>query len=249
LQLSSNLRGGVPRWWLVKRDIYPSWFYRRTNDPSQRLRKALIRLAFSKGLPMAWSTIDDKSKLVSICGMYCGKLGIDTQRFTPRGAKPKPVRTEPFSLFHANFWRDIDDMDRQDLRPVPVEVQRYRVPMDQRESFVPRCEKKNHIMFRIEDESKFKLPIEEAARQRIVDSQPGMYYKIHVASTSGFYTGTTLGEMFPTASRHEREVADRHWASANPFVCDCQFGSPPPEFLGESELTEEELLLIAQFSD
>jgi hypothetical protein len=103
---------------------------------------------------------------------------------------------------------------------------------------VRNCGKCNTPRYRLEDESRFRLPLLAETRMRKILSQPTQYLKVHAAATSGFYDYHGLSRIFPESSHHERCVAESHWKDCHPYVCDCHFGPPAGTFCLSHDTTD-----------
>jgi len=242
--------GMPPKWLLAKLDVWPSWFYSKSND----IRKDVILViwaAYSKygiRLFIPWSLLnEDLSISINeiLRGLYIRAGG----RKSPPKEKGKsvPQRTSNplpeagYTGFkyvpkdraqHANRYAPIGSPEWVKLRTefwetkIRFPSQSNRMYIPKRFDHMPMCMVCGTPKYRLEDESMFKLPIDEGARQAAIDRQPSLYYKIHAAANSGWYTGVDLGRMFPTASPHERRFADARYGEAHPLRCDCDFGEP-----------------------
>jgi len=121
-------------------------------------------------------------------------------------------------------------------RLASVEVDQFA---DSDSGLCPKC---GTPMYRLLDESKLSLPIENwnnalKRRMGIVDVPYRVvllssYERTQEVVRSGLYGRSQLGDLLLT--EHELEVAQHHFLEARPLRCDCDFGSEP-------EYTEEDL--------
>jgi len=208
---------------------WESWFYRKSPNVKfdhDLQAKSVIRLAHwlhVEGVefkPISWfdAYYDTRTccrYLLKLAGYYC-------KPSLPKGKAVVPKRTTPRIRDTARALAHVPrpKPPSRGLRKLKEPPQVYS-PKDYETT--PDC-KKCGPTFRLEDESKFRLPIEESVRLARIHAQPTMYYKIHCAATSGFYTGPELKELFPSASPHEMDMSDAFWFACHPPFCDCYFG-------------------------
>jgi len=249
------------RGWLVQHKVWPEWFHQRwgldsRNDDYRATIRVLWYLETEFLVKFKWDYFKLKKGLQPFVIRVLARIGIhckwDRRRVVPA---PVPVNSrERRRIRRSNaFGHELSDVVRRTTEI--SQDRRYLIP--QRRQGPPEdplpdvssidivkestpCTVCGGVFFRVEDESKFKLPIDPVARMLAIQRAPSEYYRIHAAATSGWYLPAELRTMFPNATLHDCDVAQASWELAHPYRCDCDFGEP---------LDPLELEILAMYGD
>jgi len=244
--LSRTRSDKVTRRFLRRNRIWTSWFHARrrfwTGD-DDCVRISAIRVAFayklhtSISLNPRWELLTDIRAychyLLRVLGFSWGKRPQQKERLkrSPRrgGPRLRSIRRVADRVFHSDQHESAMQADVKfqgkmmsmyAKRPDHITNWRYLRGAEH----TPTCRFCGEVQFRLEMESRFRLPIDETARRSALRREQNVYVRHHLAATSGFYTGVELQSLYSAVNVHEMYVADAHWRRAHPFVCGCYFG-------------------------
>jgi hypothetical protein len=245
-KLSRSRSDKVTRRFLQRNRVWISWFHQRrrfwTGD-DDCVRISAIRVAFayklhtSISLNPRWELLADIDKycryLLRVLGFSWGKRPQQKERKkrSPRrgGPRLRAIRRVAERVFEPPPDQSVQQADIKfhgkmmklyASRPDHITNWRYLRGPDH----VPTCRFCGEVQFRLEMESRFRLPIDDDARRRVLFREQDPYVRRNLAATSGFYTGVELHDFLRDVNVHEMYVADAHWRRAHPYVCGCYFG-------------------------